>query len=238
MQFNPTNKANSIIGDIDFLLWGDSATLNTDYTLSDRTRNINLMLDEVVSELHKADPNYLWDDLTNTDFPSATLALTTGQDHYTLLDSALVIHRVRMKDAGGTMFTLKARLKSEFSDSQLNSSGGTPEGYYKIGQAVFPVPVPNYGYNAGVELSFQRGANHFTIDTTNTSPGFNPQFHQYLSIGASHRYAVANGLVKKASTLKTMKDAVQASILEHYQRRSPDDRVRLRLKRKNNRYGL
>src|SRR3990172_7051999 len=99
MKFNPTDKAVSIIADIDFLLFGDSSVLNTDYSLTDRTRAVNLAWDEAVAELYKADPNHKWDDTSNADFPFATLDLTANQDHYTLLDSALVIHRVRMKDS-------------------------------------------------------------------------------------------------------------------------------------------
>jgi hypothetical protein len=70
MEFNPTSKEDSLIGDIDFLLFGDSSTLNTDYSLVDRTRNINIAYDETVSELFKADPNFMWDDTTNTDLPT------------------------------------------------------------------------------------------------------------------------------------------------------------------------
>lgn len=238
MKFNPTDKADSIIADIDFLLFGNSETLNTNFSLTDRTRNINIMLDEVVSELYKADPNYQWDDTTNSDFPTATLELTQSQDHYTMLDSASVIWRVRMKDSSGVFRTLKPRLKSEFSDSDLNSTGGTPVGYYKLGGAVFPVPVPNYGYSAGVELTFQRGANHFTIASTDAEPGFNSRFHQYLSVGSAHRYAVANGLIKKARELRALKLEIKDDIGNHYKRRSPDDRTRLRLKRRTTNYGL
>jgi len=237
MQFNPAVKTESIVADIDFLLWGDGSTLNTEYSLVDRARNVNISLDEIVSQLHRADPNYQWDDTTNTTFPVATLALVANQDHYTMLDAALVIHRVRMKDSSGNIKTLEPRLKSEFSDSELGSFG-TPVGYYKIGQAVFPVPVPDYAAAAGVELSFQRGANHFESTDTDSEPGFNPQFHQYLSVGAALRYAIANGLDKKTKQLgqqlQTIKDAVQV----HYERRSPDDRTRMRVKRNTSNYGL
>src|SRR3990167_2023029 len=106
MQFNPTAKENSIIGDIDFLLFGDSSTLNTDYSITDRTRNVNIAWDEAVSELYKADPNWKWDDTTNTDLPCATTDMVAAQDHYDILDSALVIHRVRMKDSNGEYVTL------------------------------------------------------------------------------------------------------------------------------------
>lgn len=237
MQFNPTDKTKSIIADIDFLLFSDSSSLNTDYSLSDRTRNVNIAYDEIVAELYKADPNYLWDDTSNTNFPFATIDITQGLDHYTLLDSASVIHSVRIMDSSGSFNTLEPKLRSEFTDSELASTGA-PEAYYKIGQAVFPIPVPDYGYTAGVELAFQRGGNHFQTTDTDAEPGFNPQFHQYLSVSAALRYAVANGMAKKSRVLKDEKNEIKEAVRSHYERRSPDDRTRMRLKRNTNNYGL
>ncbi len=238
MQFNPTDKSKSIIADIDFLLFGSGETFNNDYSLPDRTRNVNISWDEAVAELYKADPNYKWDDTTNADFPIATIDLEAGQDHYTLLDTALVIHRVRVKDRNGEYKTLTPALRSELTDSELNATG-TPDKYYKMGGAVFPVPVPDYGAAEGVELEFQRGANHFSTTDTDKSPGFNPQFHQFLSIGAALRYALANGMGKKVSQLSAYKEAIRASIKEHYERRSPDEKPRLKLRRENpRRFGL
>lgn len=239
MQFNPETETSdgSIIKDIDFLLFGDSSTFNTDYSLADRTRNVNISYDEIVAELYKADPNYTWDDTNNSDFPVATVDMTSGLDHYSLLDSSAVVWRVRMKDSTGNYQTLDPKLKSEFTDSELDSSG-TPYAYYKIGQAIFPVPVPNYGATAGVELTFQRGGNHFSTTDTTKEPGFNPQFHQFLSVGACLRYAIANGMRDKVSFLNDMKNNIKIDISEHYARRSPDDRTRLQLKKKTSNYGL
>lgn len=238
MYFNPTDKSNSIIADIDFLLFGDGSTFNTDYSLDDRTRNVNISLDEVVAELFKADPNFMWDDTTNPDFPIATMTLEAAKDHYTIPDESLVIHRMRVMDQSGEYMTLTPVMRRELSDSELNSTG-TPTKYYKIDNALFPIPVPDYGATAGVELEFQRGANHFISADTDKKPGFNPQFHQYLSVGASYRYALANGMKEKASFLQAEKERIKAAIQEHYARRSPDDRTRLRLKKPSvGNYGL
>lgn len=238
MYFNPSDKSNSIIADIDFLLFGDGSTFNSDYSIADRTRNINIALDEVVSELFKADPNFMWDDTTNPDFPIAVLALTANQDHYTIPDESLVIHRVRVKGNSGEYFTLTPATRRELTDSDLDSTG-TPSKYYKIDNAVFPIPVPDYGVSAGIEIEFQRGANHFSTTDTDTKPGFNPQYHQYLSIGAALRYALANGMKEKASFLISEKERIRSAISEHYARRSPDDRTRLRLKKQSiSNYGL
>jgi hypothetical protein len=234
MQFNPTDKSNSIVADIDFLLFADGSTFNSDYALADRTRNVNISLDEVVSELFKADPNFMWDDITNTDFPIATI--TTSEDHVTIPDGSMVIHRVRIKDTSGVYKTLTSVTRRELSDSDLNSTG-TPYKYYKIDNAIFPIPVPSSAIE--YELEFQRGANHFSTADTDEKPGFNPQFHQYLSIGASLRYALANGMKEKASFLMSEKERIRATIQEHYARRSPDDRTRFRLKKQSvNAYGL
>jgi len=237
MQFNPTDKSISIVGDIDFLLFGNSVSLNTDYSLVDRTRNVNIALDEAVAELYKADPNHLWDDTTNSDFPIATTLLVSGTDHYVMLDSSLVVHRVRIKDRNGAWITLTPRSRREFDDIQLNATG-TPTAYYKLAEAIFPLPVPDYGAAAGVELTFQRGGNHFTTSTTATAPGFNSQFHQILSISAALRYAAANGMSEKVAQLTSMKEDITQKMIEHYQLRSPDEKPRFRLKRNTKSYGL
>jgi hypothetical protein len=134
--------------------------------------------------------------------------------------------------------TLDPVMRSEIDDSELDSTG-TPSKYFKIDNAVFLIPVPDYGATGGVELQFQRGANHFTTTDTDKKPGFNPQFHQYLSIGAALRYALANGMENKVNYLQAQKDRILTAIQDHYARRSPDDRTRLSLKRPNiSNYGL
>lgn len=238
MVFSDTSTFQGLVQDIDFLLFGSSAVQNTDYSLADRVRNINTTWDEAIVELYKADPNNKFDDTTNTDFPLATLPLVAGQDHYALLDSALVIHGVRIMDQNGAFKTLTPVLKSQLGDSELNATG-TPDKYYKMGGAVFPVPIPNYGYAGGVELEFQRGGNHFTAASTTASPGFNPQFHRFLSLGAALDYAIANGMQKKISNLGAQKEAMRLKMIEHYQRRSPDLKPKFSLRTGNTgRFGL
>lgn len=237
MQFSDAATYQGLVQDIDFILFGSSAVFNTDYPLADRVRNINIVWDEAIAELYKADPNHKWDDTTNTDLPFATLALTANLDHYTLLDSALVIHRVRMMDKSGVLKTLIPVLRSELTDDELNSTG-EPSKYYKIGGVVFPVPVPDYGATGGVELEFQRGANHFTAADTTKSPGFASQFHEFLSVGAALRYAIANGMKNKTAQLRADKEAIRNAMREHYERRSPDEKPKMKLKKANTHYGL
>lgn len=243
MQFNPTDKSISIIGHIDFLLWGDSSTLNTDYSLADRTRNVNISWDEVVMEIFKADPNYKWDDTNNVNFPIATTPLVANLDHYSLPDYTLVMHRVRIKDRNGNYVTLEPQIRAELTDTELNATGGVPNKFFKEGGAIFPLPVPDYGYAAGVEVQIQRGGNHFTTSDTTAEPGFNSQFHHILSVKAALVYALANGMDKKVAMLNEMlhddrKLGLMDQLLDHYQRRGMDERPRMKLKRNTRNYGL
>lgn len=228
MQFNPTDKSISLVADIDFLLFGDGTTFNSDYSLIDRARNMNVAMDEIIAELFKADPNFMWDDTTNPDFPIATLALVANQDHYTLPDASLVFHRVRVMDQNGQYKTLRPVLRREVSDSELNATG-MPTKYYKIDNAIFPVPTPSHGAGNGLEIEFQRGANHFAADDTTKAAGFASQFHQFLSVSAALRYAKANGMKEKVTMLTADKESIRLAVRNHYQMRSPDEKPKLKL---------
>lgn len=237
MYFNPTDSSNSIIADIDFLLYGTSETFNDEYTLLDRTRNVNITLDETVVEMFKADPNWDYDDSNNTDFPIATTDLVSGQDNYSFPDSTLVITRVRIMDTNGKYKTLEPVTRAELSDTELLATG-VPTKFYKKGGSFFPVPIPNYGADGGVEIEFQRGANHFASTDINVAPGFNSLFHQILSVGAALRYAMGNGMSEKVKFLSAMKLEILKSIREHYQTRNKDEKARMTLKRANRGTGL
>ena len=238
MVFSDTTNYTGIIQQIDFLLFGDGTTNNTDYAIEDRTRNINLALDEAVAELFKADPNFIWDDTTNSDFPIAKLDLTSGQDHFTIPDASLVVHRIRVKDNNGKWKTLTPKLRSELGDDELEETG-TPEKYYKLDNAFFPIPIPDYGATNGIEIEFQRGANHFSSTDTTATPGFASIFHQFLPVSAALMYAIANGMSEKINILIAEKDRIKQSMREHYQLRSPDERPRISLSTKDVKsYGL
>jgi len=238
MQFNDTSNYSGIIQQIDFLLFGDGTTNNTDYALDDRVREINNAYDEAVAELFKADPNFIWDDTTNSDFPIAKLNLTANQDHFTIPDASLVVHRIRVKDSNGEWQTLTPKTRSELSDSELEDTG-SPDKYYKLDNAFFPRPIPDYSSTLGIEIEFQRGANHFDSADTTETPGFASIFHEFLPVGAALKYAIANGMSEKIKTLSSEKERIRKEMRTHYERRSPDDRTRFELKRHDTRsYGL
>lgn len=237
MVFNDSVNYSGLVNHIDFLLFGDGTTFNADYSLADRTRNINAAYDDFTAILFKADPNFMWDDTTNSDLPCAKTDLVANQQNYTTPDGSLVVHRLRMFDKSGNFKTLTPVQRRELSDSKLASTG-EPDYYYKLDNAFFPIPIPDYGGTLGVEFQFQRAATHFVAADTVKVPGFASIFHQILAIDAALVYAVANGMREKMATLTNMKNEIIQKVSEHYQRRSPDRAPALKLKRKNYGNGL
>ena len=238
MKFSDTTNYSGIIQNIDFLLFGKGTTNNTDYSIQDRTREINNAYDEAVAELFKADPNFKWDDTNNTDFPCATTTLTSGLDHYSIPDAALIVHRVRVKDRNGKWVTLTPKHRSELSDTDLASTG-VPNKYYKMGSAIFPIPVPDYGVASGVELEFQRAGNYFSTTDTTKEPGFASTFHDFIPVTAALKYAIANGMAEKINILTAEKERIKKSMREHYELRGADEKPKLKIKRGSvRRFGL
>lgn len=238
MVFSDTTDYQGLVQDIDFLLFGDGTTFNNDYSIEDRTRNINNAYNSVIADLFKADPNFMWDDTTNVDLPIATTTLVANQTNYQMPDKSLVVIRLRVHDKNGNMKTLEPVQRSELTDAELTETG-EPRYYYKIDNAIFLAPVPDYGGAAGMELHFQRSGVYFADDDTTKTPGFASIFHNILSIKAALVYARANGMSEKVSVLKDMEQEIEHDIREHYQRRSPDKPPSLKLKNRSvNSYGL
>jgi len=227
MQFNDTTNKQGIIQHIDFLLFGNGSVFHKAYSLEDRTRNSNLAFDEAVTRLMKADPNWQWDDSNNTTLPIAETDLNPNQDNYGFASELMVIRRVRVKDKQGNFRTLDPVQRTELNDSQLKATG-VPRHYYKIGRSVLPVPIPDYGADKGLEVQFQRGANYFNSNDTTKTPGFDQTFHEYIPVVASLKYAISKNMNTKITTLTNEKQRIEQAMMEHYERRAPDQRPRMR----------
>ena len=238
MIFHDEQNKQGLISDIDFLLFGTSDSFNDNYTMEDRTRNINLAYEEAIIQLLKADPNWQWDDKNRSKIPIADSPMESGRSQYTFPFDLTIIHRVRIKQKNGKYKTLTPVSRRDLSDSQLDSKG-TPDMYYKLDNALFLVPTPNYGKDEGLEVQIQRGIEYFNIDDTDKDPGFSAHFHQYLSIGAALRYADSNNMAQKAEALRYEKEKMEREMEEFYQRRDKDRKANLRPRNKNvKHYGL
>lgn len=240
MQFSDDTNYSGLIEDIDFLIWGKGTEFHSNYSMEDRTRNLNLAYDKAVVQLLKADPDWQWDDTTSEDLPIAEASLIAGRKHYTFPADLSMIYRVRVKDRNGNFRTLEPVSRREISDSELDDKG-TPDKYYKIGNSLFPVPIPDYGTgnNVGLEVQVQRNADYFDKSDTDKEPGFSRQFHEYLSLDAARRYARAEDMHDKAKTLQGQIQQKKEEMKNYYQSRAKDEKPQLDVGKTNPKhYGL
>lgn len=238
MKFKDTTNKQGLIEDIDFLIWGSSNTFHDQYSIEDRTRNINMMYSEVITLLLDADPNWKWTDKNRSKYPVGTIDLVGGRAKYSFPDDIITINRLRIKTKQGNYKTLEPVARRDVADGNLDDSG-TPDNYYKIGDAVFLVPEPDYSATSGIEIQIQREPNYFNASDTDKEPGFDRLFHRYLSVGAALRYASSNDMNEKAQQLRAEKQEIAQQIEDHYEGRGDDKKPSLGLKRKNPRhYGL
>jgi len=217
MQYN--NGINSIVADIDYWAGTDSVT----YPIADKTRNANMALDTVVEKILRSSGRWQFDDTNYTDLPLATTDLIAGQGNYSLGVSQVKIDRVRIKDNEGHWRTLIPTDRKNLTDKQLDATG-VPKWYDKMGVSIFLFPCPNYSYDEGIELNFERGADYFTVDDTTKEPGFASTFHRLISLQAALDYTEPNDLESRSKKIRARIQAKEQELLDFYSDRDRDEK--------------
>jgi len=231
MEFsNPTTKQ-GIVEDVDFILGPNN------YTIEDKTRNINKWYNNVVSLILSSDGKMQWDDSNNPDYPIGASDLEAGTQEYNY-DSlgVLSISRVEILDQNGRGVQLMPIDQEDvrgIAMSEFMKTSGNPQYYDVIGDAVFLYPTPNYNKVNGVVMYFQRGANYFEATDTTKKPGFIQNFHQILSYGASLEYCIAKNLSKKIPGLMDQIAKLEQAIIDRYSSRDKDKKVRFKIKQED-----
>ena len=161
---------------------------------------INAAYDRVVSLINHADSKWQWDDENQTDLPSATAALVSGQADYSFAVTHLSIDRVEVRATSSGSWHLLTQIdrtqitKESLTEYQLTD--GLPNEYDLIGTSVILYPAPNYAQSASLKIYFTRGGALFTaaeVTTGTKVPGFVSLFHDLIPLWVSYEYAVANG---------------------------------------------
>jgi len=173
--FNGTNPEESLYEEALFWSGATSTTLPID---PDFTRLFNFAIARIVAAIQKSDKIWVYnDDNLDSELIDSATTLTANINKYPISLSWLKIARVRVKDSNGNLITLRSVQRRQLSDSQLNETG-TPWGYYKLGEYLYLVGTPTYGFANGIEVQFQTGPEHFVVGDTVKSPGFASQFHR------------------------------------------------------------
>ena len=88
-------------------------------------------------------------------------------------------------------------------------------------------PTPNYASTAGLKSYFKRDASYFVYNDTTKEPGFNPQYHRIISMGAAYDYCLFAGLSNKMAILNAEIVKMEEGIINFYSSRSKDEHPRM-----------
>ena len=215
--------------DVKFWVSGDS-TATIDFSDADIVRSVNLYYDEIVSVIMKSCGRWEWDDNNYDTLPIAVTDLKSGQEDYEI-DAAefLNLLRLDMKDPSGNKIQLEPMSQEDKRGTAMTEwakTAGTPHHYDKIGNSFILYPTPNYSSDEGLQVYFQRIPDYFAAEDTTKTPGFNPLYHRYLSLGAAVDYCSVNNMPDRLNILIPKMEEIKANIQNDYSKRSRDEHLR------------
>ncbi len=217
----------------DTIFWvsGDS-TKTIDYTAADICANINQYYNEIISIIMSADGRWEWDDNNLTTLPIATTGIVSGQGDYEISAADFLnIIRVEIKDSAGSWITIDPMSyedKQGTAMAELDETQGTPTMYDKVGNSLILHTIPNYSSSGGLKVYFQRTPDYFTTDDTTQTPGINPLYHRYLSMGAALDYCLINSINDRVQVLTAKMADIRQRIMDDYSKRSKDEHLSMR----------
>jgi len=219
-------------GDVKFWIAGDS-TATVDFTAADILTSINAYYDEVVSLILKADGRWEFDDENFTTLPVATTDLVSGQADYEISgETFLTLQRVEIKDTNGNGVQLQPISQDDkvgVAMTEWAKTNAQPEVYDKVGNSIILYPTPNYNSTDGIKTYYQRPPSYFIVSDTTKTPGFNPLYHRYLSIGAAVDYCSVNAMNDRLQVLLPKMTQMKADIIANYSRRNKDEKLQMKL---------
>lgn len=233
MIFNGDPNKQDIVSDADFWAGTDEYT----FPLVDKVRSANFALDRVTAQIMRFDRRWKWDDSNRADLPVAVRSIVAGQDNYTLEIDHLKILRVRIKNKNGEWRTLQPKDRRTVSDELLSESG-QPFAYDKLGRSIFPLPVPDYSAEDGLEIEFQRGADYFVLEDGDREPGFASQFHRLVSLYMAEDFLLMGDMAQRLTRVQQKIQIMEAELQQFYEQRDIDDEPRFNVKKSKTAIGL
>lgn len=233
MQFFDTTTKQGLCQDADWI----SGTTTDSYPLPDKARRANQWLRAAGVWIWEAVSDWSFDDSNYTSLPQAERDLVDDTEDYTLPTDIFGLERVEVKDINGNWIRLTA-----FDDSQIDGSisewhetKGIPRYCDVVGNSLIIKPAADLTKmteTLGLRIFVSRDTDDFEATDTTKKPGFNEMFHQLISFGMAHDYAMKIGNVEKAIELKriifgdpTVKgdEGVKGDMKAHYSARHDRD---------------
>lgn len=222
MQFKDHPQQQDLCSDADY--WA-STNINT-YTITMKVRNANFGLSEATRKITKADKSWKHISTNSDTIPIDVTDLVANVPDYSLSSKHVKISRVRIKNKQGVFVTLNTVTEEELTDEDLNTTG-VPTKAVLVGGSVLLYPMPDYGQDEGVELTYQPWSNdYFTVDDDVKEPGFNPDFHRLISLYMARDYcAIFNP--KRLALIMDQINRMETDIENHFEERNDTGNPRL-----------
>jgi hypothetical protein len=237
MKFNDTTNKNGLIQALERMT-GTQSGLSSAYPLADKTRDINLALDNY--NILANDASGRWqssDDTNHQDYPITYADLLTGIQDYTFKvdeqrNQILDIYKVRVKYPDGTWHTLTQR-DFQTQDEEVDfTTTGKPTEYDLTANGIFLTVIPDYDMTDGLEIWYSRTNSYFVATDTTKEPGIPNIFHQYLVLRPAYFFCLEKGL-PQASAYKIAlygqdgKSGMEQAIQNFHARRNRAEKPRL-----------
>ena len=184
--------------DQDICTLADDLASTTDnvFPLKQKARFANKTLGTIWSVIFKSYGGWQFDDSNQTNLPSATTALVSGQQQYTNPTDAVTVRGVEVKTTGGTWQAISPITEEEIRDLGLAEAeffkvAGQPIRYRAMDGLIKLYPGPNYSQAASLRMTFDRDMTNFASTDTTKEPGFMSNFHDLVAVGMAMEFARA-----------------------------------------------
>jgi len=209
---------------------------NTSFPLAEKVIYANMGNRLILTEIHKAYGGWKYDDKNNTDLPTATTGLVSGQSNYSMPLDANTIDAVYVLQEGTTdqwdkLIPLTIEMiNGQEAEPSFEDTDGNPTYYRLVGNAILVYPASNYTQSDSLMIEYSRDISTFaTTDTTKTA-GFDNQFHEAIPVYMAYQYGQINGLPNLKQITEQWLDYL-ARIKNHYSQKFRDmypARIRVR----------
>lgn len=168
MDFSDTSNKQGLVQDCDFLVTSDS----TSYPLANKAASANRYHDEATSIILKADGNWQWDDLTNTNEPVGLADLVADQQGYALTgaiwsigggadaaltNTLLTLNSVEVKDTDGTW---RALIPIDIKNFQPPTGNPVTTGSTEMGNEY---SLTDFLKTAGTPIYYDKNGNYLNL---------------------------------------------------------------------------
>ena len=181
---------------------------DNNFPLTQKTVYANLALRVIWGDIFNAYGGWIFDDSNLTDLPVATTDMVASQRFYGLpTDTMSHLISVEFLNNGGTWIplspiTIEKINQNGYADSEFLKTPAVPMFYRPLATGIQLYPPSNFSQSAGLRIHFSRDISTFIPSDTTKKPGFDPLFHEGVSLYMALRYAQAKGLAAAGGVMR------------------------------------